>query len=142
MVVVAAAGPTGTSEAGLEGLLIVGISAAAGAKIAVIVPPWLSALHCAGFLVDGASAGRHIGVHRVNVLSDIVQPFLPAGHPLNGHAMIQITGINPVHSEFLPSGVSASMVKSYQSNSRCQSVVTCASSYPADSAMSMTYHFS
>ena len=34
-----AAGPTGTSEAGLEGLLIMGISAAAGAKIAVIVPP-------------------------------------------------------------------------------------------------------
>ena len=39
MVVVAASRPASSSEAELEGLLIVGISAAAGAKIAVIVPP-------------------------------------------------------------------------------------------------------
>ena len=36
--VVAAPRPTGAAKAGLEGLLIVGISAAAGAKISVVVP--------------------------------------------------------------------------------------------------------
>lgn len=43
---------------------------------------------------------------------------------------------------FFPSGVSASMVKSYQSDSQCQSAVTCTSSYPAALAMSMTCRFS
>ena len=38
IVVVAAPRPTGAAKAGLEGLLIVGISAAAGAKISVVVP--------------------------------------------------------------------------------------------------------
>ena len=99
---VAAASAARPAGAGLEGLLIVGISAAAGAKIAVIVPPWLSALHCAGFLVDGASAGRHIGVHRVSVLPDIVHSLLPAGHPMNGHPMIQIYRCNSVHWTFPP----------------------------------------
>lgn len=38
IIVVAAARPAGAAKAGFESLLIVGISAAAGAKISVIVP--------------------------------------------------------------------------------------------------------
>lgn len=50
-----------------------------------------------GRLVDSTPTRRHIRVHRVNVLTDIIHTLLPAAHLTNWYPMIQIDCCNSVH---------------------------------------------